>query len=54
MPAIPQGGILEGLHYGFPAVSKAWSTDQLFVVTYDNEQWLINAEKVLSAIENRQ
>jgi len=21
------------------------STDQLFVVTYDNEQWLINAEK---------
>ena len=45
IPALPQGGILEGLHYGFPAVSKARSTDHSLLVTYDNEQWLINAEK---------
>ena len=45
MPALPQYCILEGLHYGFPAVSKARSTDHSLLVTYDNEQWLINVEK---------
>ena len=30
------------------------STDQLFVVTYDNEQWLIKAEKAIGTIENPQ
>ena len=54
MPALPQGGILEGLHYGFPAVSKAWSTDHSLLVTYDSEQLLIEAEKAVCIIENRQ
>ena len=45
MPALPPNGSLEGLHYGFPAVSKARSTDHSLLVTYDNEQWLINAKK---------
>ena len=30
------------------------STDQLFVVTYDCEQLLIEAEKAFRTIENRQ
>ena len=54
MPALPQYCILEGLHYGFPAVSKARSTDHSLLVTYDNEQWLIKTEKAIGTIENRQ
>ena len=54
MQTLPQDGILERLHYGFPAVSKAWSTDHSLLVTYDNEQWLIKAKKAIEAIENRQ
>ena len=53
MPALPRGGILEGLHYGSPAVSKAWSTDHSLLITYDNELLLIEAEKAIEAIENR-
>ena len=30
------------------------STDQLFVVTYDSEQLLIETEKAVETIENRQ
>jgi hypothetical protein len=30
------------------------STDQLLVVTYDSEQLLIEDEKAIEAIENRQ
>ena len=30
------------------------STDHLFVVTYDSEQLLIEAEKAVETIENRQ
>ena len=54
MPALPKDGILEGLHYGFLAVSKAWSTDHSLLVTYDSEQLLIEAEKAVCIIENRQ
>lgn len=54
MPALPQGGILEGLHYGFPAVSKAWSTDHSLLVTYDNERLPIESEKAIGTIGNRQ
>lgn len=54
MPALPKGGILEGLHYGFPAVSKAWSTDHSLLVTYDNEWLPIESEKAIGTIGNRQ
>ena len=35
-------------------VEKAMSTDHLFVVTYDSEQLLIEVEKAVCTIENRQ
>ena len=54
MPALPKNGTLDGLHYGFPAVSKARSTDHSLLVTYDSEQLLIEAEKAVCTIENRQ
>ena len=54
MPALPKDGILEVLLYGSPAVSKAWSTDHSLLVTYDNELLLIEAEKAIETIENRQ
>ena len=54
MPALPQYCILEGLHYGFPAVSKARSTDHSLLVTYDSEQLLIETDKAVETIENRQ
>ena len=47
MPALLPNGSLEELHYGFLAISKARSTGQLFVVTYDNELLLIEAEKAV-------
>ena len=53
MPALPQYCILEGLHYGFPVVSKARSTDHSLLVTYDNEQWLIKAEKAAAKAEKK-
>ena len=49
-----QGCIMEELHYGFSAVSKAWSTDHSLLVTYDDELLLIEAEKAIETIENRQ
>lgn len=53
MPALLPNGSLEELHYGFLAISKARSTGQLFVVTYDSEQLIIEAEKAIGTIENR-
>ena len=54
MPALPQYCILEGLNYGFPAVSKAWSTDHSLLVTYDSELLQIELEKAVWTIKNRQ
>ena len=39
---------------GIRDVEKAMSTDHLFVVTYDCEQLLIEAEKAVCTIKNRQ
>ena len=47
MPALPQYCILDGLHYGFPAVSKARSTDHSLLVTYDSVLLQIELEKVV-------